>query len=176
MTERDFTIRLAQLDELAHASAIDAAAGQLFTEVGLGLQLEPNHPFARAELERWREAARRSSLYWAMAEAQPVGFHAVGEHDGHGYLEQLAVRPEHGRRGIGRALVEHAIALCRSRGQREVWLTTYDHVAWNAPFYERLGFTRVPAPRCGPELREILASQRRILPDPEHRIAMHRPL
>lgn len=63
------------------------------------------------------------------------------------HLEQLSVHPEHGRRGIGRALIAHAIADARGRGVRAVTLRTFAEVPWNGPFYERLGFrTTATAP------------------------------
>jgi hypothetical protein len=66
----------------------------------------------------------------------------------------------------------HAISLCRQRGEQELWLTTYSHVPWNRPFYERIGFELAAAQQCGPELCETLQEQRRHLPEPEQRIAM----
>jgi hypothetical protein len=76
------------------------------------------------------------------------------------------------RRGVGRALVEHAIAW----GRGLLWLTTYADIAWNRLIYERLGFSCVEESSCGPEMRRILDEEKRALPAPEQRVAMiHRP-
>ena len=56
----------------------------------------------------------------------------------------------------------------------ELWLTTYDHLPFNRPYYERLGFRRVDA--FGRDIAQHLAAQREALPDPAHRIAMRRPV
>jgi GNAT superfamily N-acetyltransferase len=72
-------------------------------------------------------------------------------------LEQLSVAPPSMRRGIGRALLER---VRETVGHERVWLTTYDHLPWNRPFYERFGFARAPDADHGPELREALAEQR----------------
>lgn len=79
---------------------------------------------------------------------EPVGFVHVLEIEGIAHLEQLSVLPEHGRRGVGRALVQAALAEGAARGYRELTLRTYADVPWNAPFYSTCGFT-VTEPASG---------------------------
>jgi GNAT superfamily N-acetyltransferase len=100
-----------------------------------------------------------------------IGFAAFRLVDGEPYLDQLAVRRAHMRRGVGSALLQLAISW--SSGRR-LWLTTYSHLPWNRPYYERHGFVAVPGQACGPELRSVLQEQRAVLPDPDQRIAMVR--
>lgn len=84
----------------------------------------------------------------------PVGFVHVLDADGQAHLEQLSVLPRHGRRGIGRALVEAAMREARARGYSRITLRTYAEVPWNAPFYSRCGFSEsVPE---GAFLRSLL--------------------
>lgn len=172
MQPSGFTIRVAHPSELASASAIDAAASTLYAAAGLHFELPDDHPFASAELARWRVAAMKGGVFWAMLCDEPVGFAVLGSVDGRAYLDQLAVRPEDGRRGVGRALLEHACSECRRRGEPELLLTTYDHVPWNGPFYARMRFVIIPESQYTPELRATLDAQRRVLPDPAHRVAM----
>jgi GNAT superfamily N-acetyltransferase len=109
---------------------------------------------------------------------EPVGFASLDVADGRPYLDQLSVRRAWRRQGIGRTLIEHALAW--SAGAGELWLTTYDaRVPWNQPMYERHGFVRVDETNCGPDLQARLADERAVLPAPEGRVAMvyrHRPL
>ncbi|MGU3408785.1 GNAT family N-acetyltransferase [Microbacterium sp. M1A1_1b] len=70
-----------------------------------------------------------------------VGFVDVIEVDDVCHLEQLSVRPEHCRRGHGRALVEAAKQRARALGHQRISLRTYADVPWNAPFYATAGFT-----------------------------------
>lgn len=57
-------------------------------------------------------------------------------------LCSLFVDPAHQRRGIGRALVQAAIAACRPRSERPVMRL---NAARNAvPFYLAMGFTPIP--------------------------------
>lgn len=87
------------------------------------------------------EAIDRSSLPRARNASSIVGFVHVLEIDGHAHLEQLSVLPEHGGAGRGRLLVEAAKEEARRRGHGEMTLRTYRDVPWNAPFYERCGFS-----------------------------------
>ena len=170
----DCTLRLARPSELEDVIAIDAEASVLFVAAGISVMLPDEHPFVQDELARWRQAIADATLYLAVdAIAQVVGFAAHRIVDGAPYLDQLAVRPTHMRRGLGRALVERVIA---AAPDQPLWLTTYDHLAFNRPYYERLGFARVDEATVGPELRAILASQRAVLPAPEHRVAMVRAI
>jgi GNAT superfamily N-acetyltransferase len=56
-----------------------------------------------------------------------------------GFLGMLIVRPEARGRGVGRRLLERAIAYLRGRGARSIYL---DGVLAAVPLYERLGFRK----------------------------------
>ena len=49
--------------------------------------------------------------------------------------------------GLGTALIDRAAAEARTLGRDALYLSTYLGVPWNAPFYERRGFTKVPKAR-----------------------------
>jgi GNAT superfamily N-acetyltransferase len=171
-----YTLRAAASDELDQAIAIDDAAGLLFAEAGLSIDLSGAHPFVVAERARWRSAIAQGQLWFACAAAEPIGFSALGRAGALAYLEQLAVRPEHGRRGVGTMLLAAACAHATQSGDSELWLTTYAHLGWNRPYYERHGFSVVPESHCSAELQAHLAEQRATLPAPNERIAMVRKL
>jgi ribosomal protein S18 acetylase RimI-like enzyme len=94
--------------------------------------------------------------------------------DGEPYLDQLSVKMHCMRQGIGSALLRAVEDLTRGRGGRHLWLTTYAHLRWNQPFYERAGFAVVQERDCGPEILNELAHQRRWLPVPEQRVIMRK--
>lgn len=89
-----------------------------------------------------------------------VGFAHVLEVDGLAHLEQVAVPPEHGRRGHGGALVEAAAGEARRRGHRRITLRTFADVPWNAPAYARAGF--VEEEPATPFHRGLVATEARL--------------
>jgi GNAT superfamily N-acetyltransferase len=69
-----------------------------------------------------------------------VGYAITREVDATLYLQEIDVTPEHGRRGIGAALVNRVCAWAQQQGYRIVSLSTFRDIPWNAPFYAKLGF------------------------------------
>lgn len=170
-TTAPFTIRPARAGEIDVASRIDDDACSLYADAGLAFDVSRHPAFFAREVAAWSDAAHDGRLLFACApDGEPVGFAALGFVDGEPLLHQLSVRRAWMRRGIGRALVARAQRWSVRHGA--LWLTTYDHVPWNAPFYARMGFSRVDEGACGPELRAVLDDERRALPDPAHRVAM----
>lgn len=164
-------VRAAGTGELPTLVSIDDDACRLFDDIGLGLNLSPEHAaFAMAEQAYWASAAAAGRLFVALDAREPVGFAALGFVDKEGYLAQISVRRAHMRRGVGAALLERAIGWSAMHGA--LWLTTYDHVPWNEPYYERFGFEVVKESDCGEQMRGVLRSERRALPAPDHRTAM----
>ena len=170
-------LRAAVHDDLATFQAIDTDAAMLFEQAGLFLDLPDDHEFALTERDRWaRSIAAGNALLALDAQGAATGFAALGERDGQPFLQQLSVRQASMRQGIGTVLLEAMVHAASHAGAAALWLTTYDHLPWNRPFYERSGFVRVKESDCGPELRQDLEYERRWLPQPEHRIAMCRLL
>ena len=157
-------IRRARPDEFAELRRIEFAADRLFESVGIG-------PFANDEADNHLH----SSALVLVAAEPPVGFVCVELVDEIPHIWQLAVHPDHGRRGVGRALVEAASDWARTEGFGAITLTTYRDVPWNAPFYESIGF--VAMAHLTPELNAIREHEREIGDDDfGPRVAMRRAL
>lgn len=173
MNTKEFpTLRLARAGELDALVGIDDAASELYVRAGLVLSLGADHPFVLAESARWAQAIERELAHVAVDSNDVLlGFMTLGFVDDAPYLDQISVHPRAMRRGVGAALMQRAFTWS---GERPLWLTTYSHLPWNQPYYERHGFTLVPEHDCGPELKRILELQRTALPDPERRVAMAR--
>lgn len=167
-----FSLRQARPTELPKLVEIDDEASELYVEAGIRFELAKDHPFVVAESMRWAAAIGRGLAHVAVdTRDEPLGFATLGFVDGEPYLDQIAVRPRAMRRGIGTTLLRHAVGWS---GDRPLWLTTYSHLPWNRPYYERDGFVAVAETLCGPELRAILDQQRQVLPAPDERVAMVR--
>lgn len=167
-------LRRAWPEEIDLILALDDDACAVYGERGLDVALSHDHPFVQAERARWLAGAAEGRVRFCELDgaggAPPVGFVACDTVDGLPYLDQLSVRRAHMQRGLGAYMLHAAQAWAAPAG--ELWLTTYAHLPWNAPFYARHGFAIVPEAACGPEVRAILAGQRACLPDPAERVAM----
>ncbi|WP_016699170.1 GNAT family N-acetyltransferase [Actinoalloteichus spitiensis] len=153
-------IRLSRSEDLPVLVEVSRAADRLFEDVGL--LLPPDDP----------EHTLRSAGEVLVAGEPPVGFAAVDQLDGRTHLDQLAVHPGAGRRGIGGALLDEVVARAGRRGFPAVTLTTFRDVAWNAPWYRRRGFVELPRSEWGPELRARWAEERNAGIEVAPRIAM----
>lgn len=172
-----FCIRVGARADIDILCAIDSDAASLFELAGFDLNLPSDHEFAVAERNRWlRCLAAGTALLALDARGVAIGFAAAGILDGQPYLDQLSVRTVCMRRGVGSALLRAIEDLTRHNGGRDLWLTTYGHLTWNRPFYERAGFVIVPERECGPEVLRELAYQRRWLPSPEQRVIMRKDI
>jgi GNAT superfamily N-acetyltransferase len=175
--EQRFSLRSGVLADLATLGEIDCDAGAVFEQAGLFLDLPETHEFPAAERRRWRASLIARTTLVALDEtSSPIGFAAIGKKDGEAYLAQLSVRQRFTRCGIGTALLEAACELARAFGSREMWLTTYGHLPWNRPFYERHEFRVIPELACGPELLAEHAIEKKWLPIPHERVVMRRDL
>jgi ribosomal protein S18 acetylase RimI-like enzyme len=128
----------------------------------------PRHPLHRAR-RRHREAvlttdAAAFDAFWRLDQAalldaltatpatrfrvwtgpgggSAVGAYAiVGRAGARGYLQRLAVHPDHQRRGVGSALVVDGLRWARRWGAREVLVNTQEGNEGAVAAYRRLGF------------------------------------
>ncbi len=167
------SIRKAATFDIAELARIDDDAAAIYAEAGIHFDGPAIAAFRRAELKRWKVAVQCELAELAMDPAgRAIGFMTLGYVDGLPYVDQISVMSTWQRKGVGRTLLEHAVAWSQQAG--ELWLTTYAHLPWNAPMYARHGFVIVDDSRCGPELSEVLIEQRAALPCPAQRVAMVR--
>lgn len=166
-------VRRARPSDLPRLPEIERAAALRFREFGLAELFST----VLTDADDLARACMEGRLWVGTDDADvPVGFALGSVVGGNAHLDELDVHPEHGRRGLGRALVEAVIAWARRHGRPALTLTTLRDVPWNAPFYERLGFRIVGADERGPILDEILREEvERGLPA-EGRVAMRLPL
>jgi len=145
MTSIDYMnwrVRPARAADLRHLAPIEDAGGPQFAEL-FGEAIEPI--LLSPAMDGRQRAAEPGFLLVAAPEGEgaPIGFVHVLVIDGQAHLEQVSVHPDHQRRGIGRGLVEAAMAEARAQGFDRLSLCTYRDVPWNGPFYRALGFSEV---------------------------------
>jgi GNAT superfamily N-acetyltransferase len=167
------TIRPLGVDELTTVQDIENAAGRPFAEIGMH-EIANDAPPDRERLEIYRADGRA----WVLVDDvdAPIGFVLVDLVDSGAHIEQVSIRPDHARQGLGRTLIDHVAEWAKARQLSELTLTTFTEVAWNGPYYERLGFVAVPPAELGPQLRAIREHEAAIGLDRWPRAAMRRPL
>lgn len=174
MAEGDATgsVRPLKATDVAGVQAAEVAAGALFRAIDEPRisQCADNPPYPADALVAAGEEGR---AWVAVVGGEVVGFAVAAVVDGEGHLDEVAVAPSHGRRGVGRALVDHVVAWTAAKGLGSVTLTTFRDVPWNAPYYERLGFTVVDS--LSPALQALVDEQATWGLDPTLRVVMRRP-
>jgi ribosomal protein S18 acetylase RimI-like enzyme len=104
-------------------------------------------PYWQIDQHGLRSALRATAvarLRVATDQGALVGYAVTGRSLHRGYLQRLAVDPDHQGRGLGRTLVSDALGWSRRRGARTVVVNTQEHNDRALALYEHLGFTRRP--------------------------------
>jgi GNAT superfamily N-acetyltransferase len=103
---------------------------------------------------------------------QLLGFAACQVCEDALHLWELAVRSNRQGQGVGRHLMRATIALARRRGASAVTLSTFRDIAWNGPFYARMGFAELDSANLNPRLSAICRREAALGLDVGNRCAM----
>ncbi len=166
-------IRPPTVAELPGLQDLERRSGALFREIGMDEVAGDEPPAIATFLEHVRDG-----LAWVAVDdgGRPVAYLIAAVLDGALHVEQVSVDADWGRRGIGRALVDHAARRAVADGRDALTLTTFAEVPWNAPYYERLGFRALADDELTPGLAAIRAGERERGLDRWPRVAMRREL
>ena len=163
-------IRAVTEDELPLLGELERAAGAPFAEIGMP-EIAEDEPPAPEELARYLEHG--TALVAEAPDRTIAGYLLAEPVDGALHVEQVSVHPDHARRGIGRALIEH---LAEGTDAPALTLTTFADVPWNAPYYARCGFRPLADAELTPGLREIRRKEAEHGLDRWPRLCMRRDL
>jgi ribosomal protein S18 acetylase RimI-like enzyme len=167
-------VRLATVDDVPGMQAAEVAAGERFRAID-----DPRIARTADAPPYWTEGLERASneqRAWVAVDegGTIIGFAVAWMVDGEGHLDELAVAPAHGRRGVGRALVDEVVAWTAAQELTSITLTTFRDVPWNAPYYEKLGFHVVST--LTPTLQALVDEQATWGLEPSLRVVMRRSL
>ena len=167
-------VRAATVEDVPRIQAVEVAAGERFrgVEDPRIARCAEAPPYSSAGLER----ASVEQRAWVAVDDRGwiVGFAVAWVVDGEGHLDELAVAPTHGRRGVGRSLVDEVVAWTAAQGLTSVTLTTFRDVPWNGPYYEKLGFHVVST--LTPAVQALVDEQTTWGLEPSLRVVMRRSL
>jgi len=168
-----YTIHLATAAHVAALPGIESKAASRFAGWAV-----PRAVLTQITPLQVLAAAQATGRLWvALSRADdPVGFGLVEALGTRLHLEELDVLPEHGGLGIGAALVDEIELWARVNRFREVALTTFRDVPWNAPFYEKLGYEIVDPPSLDAVLLRWLEQDGARGLDQTRRVAMRKRL
>jgi GNAT superfamily N-acetyltransferase len=154
MTEDLYKIRRANPAEMKLLPAIEQAACEMFLETQYADVPDGINTSEQIDLSR--------DKVWVAIELQTgatVGFAIAYLMEESVYLSELDVHPNHGRRGIGRRLIEAVIAWAREQSVSSITLITFADIPWNGPFYARLGFRTLNRDSVSPTLQDLLKAE-----------------
>lgn len=149
-----YVLRDARADDLGALPDIEREAAMLFAPWGLDALFATS----TTPLDVLHEGLARGGLIVAARRDVdlPVGFALWQRVDWHAHLDELDVHPEHGRRGLGGALLRETMARARAAGLARLTLATMREVPFNGPWYRRAhGFRELREGELGPGLRTI---------------------
>lgn len=170
---RNWSLRLARPGDAKAMADVERDADALFTQTPEYDQLIRGATRTQAQ---YHSIIAKGRSLTVECDQKIVGFAAAIAFKSELHLEELSVLRAYQRRGIGSGLVRALQADARNSGFNAITLETFRAVAWNAPFYAKLGFQIIDDleryPRLGDELaRKIAAGM-----PPEDRCAMVAPI
>ncbi len=173
LVDPGYTIRLARSGELEQLREIERLAAERYEPFGLAELF--SSIISPIELLRERAAAKR---VWVAVDGddRPVGFAFSSSLDGEAHLDELDVHPDHGRRGIGTALIETVCNAARDDGYKSITLSTLRSVPFNAPLYVKRSFRVLEKGELTHAMRELLLDEARVGLPMEDRVIMRREL
>ena len=149
-------VRPMRPDDFARVQEIERDAGGLFLPIGMP-EIADDEPPGIESLAEYAEAGRA----WVIDLPEEVAAYVlVDVVDRAGHIEQVTVATRYARRRLGALLIDRVQDWAGRRGLAKLTLTTFRDVAWNRPYYERLGFREVPEDEIGPEMAQIVAHER----------------
>jgi GNAT superfamily N-acetyltransferase len=160
--------------ERTHARALGAvekAAGARFRDIGMADIADAETTPATILEDR----ATEGRLYVALADDKPVGFLIWSEKDGRAYIEEVSVHPDHAGHRLAARMIDTLADAVRGR-IKMLSLATFRDVAWNAPYYAKLGFVELPYAEAGPEHEANWKRQAEYGLDMSRRLFMTRPV
>jgi GNAT superfamily N-acetyltransferase len=173
MMEDEIKIRLARVDDLPLIRDIEGEAGKLF--------LQSDFPFIAEDepmsIETLRGHQSEGQLRVAVdMQDRPIGFAVTAVIDGLMHLHELSIHPAHGRKGVGKRLINAVSELAKAQGKPALTLSTFRDVPWTAPYYERLGFRILADAELTEGLRKIRSTEARLNLPIDKRVCMRKEL
>ena len=134
-----WSLRLARPADAETMPSIERAAAVAFADEAT---MDPARTRSKADYAR---LIRKGHSLVSHVGAEMAGFLVAEPFRRELHIWEMDVHPTFQKRGIGAGLVRAAQIDARNTGFKALTLTTFRDLAWNGPFYARLGFEEVTA-------------------------------
>ena len=151
----DYKLRLTTYEDIPALRFIEKQAGERFRDVGLA-KIADHDPL---EAEEHALAIEDGTSFVIAKGEEPVGFLVADWLDEALHIAEMAVHPDHGGQRLGEILINAAKGLCVEKGRKQLSLSTFRDVPWNAPYYATLGFEDIDAAYLGKDHRAMKEAQ-----------------
>ena len=150
-------IRSAHVSDAELLPDIERSAGQSFLTIP-DLAWLVNHDVMSVETHQKHIKAKTS---WVADNPEEglQGFLSAERFGNELHIWEVSVHADHQKQGIGRQLLEVVIDEAKQGGLKALTLTTFREVAWNEPFYAKLGFVTLTAGTIGRRLSAVLEDE-----------------
>ena len=152
----DWSLRLARPEDADHLPAIERAAGQLFADDPDLAEIDFDEVWTRAE---HRKLIAKGHCLTAFVGDEIAGFLTAEPFRRELHIWEMSVHPARQRCGIGAGLLRACMIDARNSGFSALTLTTFRDIAWNGPFYKRLGFAEITDFETHQRLADALAEE-----------------
>jgi GNAT superfamily N-acetyltransferase len=149
------TIRLAVRNDAVLLPDIERSAGAVFRSVPDLAWIADDDVMSVEAHERLIDAG----TCWIAEAAKPIGFISAELFDADLHIWEISVHADSQGQGIGRRLIEAAVDHARRSRLAAITLTTFREIAWNEPYYARLGFVTLAEGALGPRLRNVIDTE-----------------
>lgn len=150
-------IRLAEATDAPLLPAVERSAGEAFRAIEDLAWVADGDDLT---VERYAALIADGASWVAVdGDGAIIGFLCAEQAQDELHIWELAVMMERQRAGIGRCLLDAALAWARAAGVGAVTLTTFRDIAWNAPFYRRHGFVTLDGAHLSVRLAALLAEE-----------------
>ena len=162
----DFAIRVATLDDAALLAGIELAADQRYLDSPYRDHVTPEANPEAISVEVAQRYCAEGRILVAEVDGRVVAYLGWHLEPDPTYLgvSQVSVLPEFGRQGIGAALMRGAVVAAIAKRASHIVLCTFTDVAWNAPWYHRLGYRTLEPSEWTGWMNDVVVAQQGSVP------------
>lgn len=156
MSKVEWSLRLAREADAEFLPAIERAAAEKFADDPDLQEVDFDDTWEISEL---RKMINQGHCLVAESGGSIVGFIITEPHRRELHVWEMDVLPQMQGNSIGSGLIRACKVDARNSGFAALTLTTFRDLAWNGPFYKRLGFVEVTDLEASPRLAGYLEEE-----------------